>query len=73
MTRGIREEVDRLLKKAHYLMMEVEHITATEEEKRHAKEQCKKLYNQIQMLDEYTYRLVSATIAEEEEEDLSEE
>lgn len=67
MTRGIREEVDRLLKKAHYLMMEVEHITATDEEKKHAREQCKKLYNQIRMLDDYTYKMITATMIDEDE------
>ena len=67
MTRGIREEVNRLLKKAHYLMMEVEHITATDEEKKHAREQCKKLYNQIRMLDDYTYKMITATMIDEDE------
>ena len=67
MTRGIREEVNRLLKKAHYLMMEVEHITATDEEKKHAREQCKKLYNQIRMLDDYTYKMITSTMIDEDE------
>ena len=67
MTRGIREEVNRLLKKAHYLMMEVEHIKATDEEKKHAREQCKKLYNQIRMLDDYTYKMITATMIDEDE------
>ena len=66
MTRGIREEIDRLLYKAHKLMMEVEHITATEEEKKQAKDACQKLYNRIKLLDSDTYKLLSATIDEDD-------
>ena len=61
MTQGIREEVDRLLQKAHKLMMAVEDITATDEEKKQAKEACQKLYNQIKLLDATTYRMITAT------------
>lgn len=65
MTQGVREEIDSLLKKAHYIMMEADHINATKEEKDKAKAACKVLYDQIKLLDTYTYNLVTATISEE--------
>ena len=43
-------------------MMGVEHITATEEEKKSARKECRKLYNQIKILDDYTYKIITATI-----------
>jgi len=64
MTQGIREEVDRLLQKAHSIMMQVENLTATEEEKKQAKEACQRLYNQIKLLDEKTYIMVTARTTE---------
>ena len=65
MTQGVREEIDRLLKEANDIMMEVNHIGATKEEKDEAKASCQKLYNQIKLLDSYTYHLVTATMANE--------
>ncbi len=64
MTQGIREEIDRLLQKAHSIMMKVENITATESEKKQAKEACQRLYNQIKLLDEKTYIMVTARTTE---------
>ena len=46
-------------------MMEADHINATKEEKDKAKAACKVLYDQIKLLDTYTYNLVTATISEE--------
>tara|TARA_B100000927_G_scaffold226783_1_gene186509 strand:- start:2183 stop:2380 length:198 start_codon:yes stop_codon:yes gene_type:complete len=62
MTLGVRQEIDRLLKEANDIMMEVNHIQATKEEKDNAKAACHKLYTQIKLLDRYTYNLVTATI-----------
>lgn len=65
MTHGVRQEIDKILQQAHHIMMEVDHKDATKEERRKAKDDCKVLYNQIKLLDTYTYHLVTATLADD--------
>ena len=59
MNYGTKKEVDRLLEAANKIMMEVSHIDVTTEEKKEAKSKCKALYNQIKLLDAFTYKLIS--------------
>jgi DNA-binding transcriptional regulator GbsR (MarR family) len=54
-----KQEVDRLLEEAHKIMMEVSHIDVTQEEKKEAKNKCSVLYRQIELLDPYTYELLT--------------
>ena len=61
MNYGTKQEVDRLLEEANKIMMEVQHIDVTPEEKSSAKAKCMALYNQIKLLDPYTYDLLTKT------------
>jgi hypothetical protein len=49
------------LEEANRIMMEVQHIDVTPEEKSSAKAKCMALYNQIKLLDPYTYDLLTKT------------
>jgi len=62
MTIGVRQEVDRLLKEANTIMMEVEYKGVSKKEKQKAKEKCLPIYNQIKVLDPYTYDLITSNI-----------
>ena len=61
MNYGTKQEVDRLLEEANRIMMEVQHIDVRPEEKSSAKAKCMALYNQIKLLDPYTYDLLTKT------------
>ena len=62
MSFGTKKEVDRLLWEAHKIMTDVSHSKVTPEEKEEAKLKCKALYNQIKLLDSYTYNLITKTL-----------
>lgn len=59
MSYGTKKEVDRLLEAANKIMMDVSHINVTTKEKKEAKQKCQALYNQIKLLDAYTYKLIT--------------
>ena len=42
-------------------MMEVSHVDVTVQEKKEAKKKCRVLYKQIELLDPYTYKLLTKT------------
>lgn len=65
MTLGVRQEVDRLLKEANSIMMEAQYKGVSKEEKANAKEKCIPLYNQIKVLDPYTYNLITTNLDNE--------
>ena len=65
MTLGVRQEVDRLLKEANAIMMEVQYKGVSKEEKTNAKKKCIPLYNQIKVLDPYTYNLITTNLDNE--------
>ena len=56
---GTKKEVDRLLGEANKIMIEVSHVDVTPEEKKQAKQRCMALYNQVKLLDPYTYQLIT--------------
>ena len=62
MSYGTKKEVDRLLWEAHKITMEVSHSEVTPEDKKETKKKCMSLYNQIKLLDSYTYNLLTKTL-----------